>query len=222
MSNSDSFIDEVTEEVRREKLYGYLRRYGWIAVACVLLLVGGAAFNEYRNAQAGSAAEATGDALLEALNENEPAARAARIAEVQTEGAAAAVTALLTAATQQETGEIEAAHATLSGVVTNADIPPIYKDLAAIKAAMLPIADTAAREASLDALSQPGQPFRLLALEQLAYLALERGETDAALTTLRQIEEDASVTRGLRERVQSLMVALGEPLPEPETQTETE
>ena len=36
MSDTDSFIDEVTEEVRKDRLYGYLRRYGWIAVLVIL------------------------------------------------------------------------------------------------------------------------------------------------------------------------------------------
>lgn len=218
MSDSDSFINEVTEEVRREKLFGYLRRYGWIAVAAVLLIVGGAAWNEYRNAQARSTAQATGDALLAALEENDPAARAAAMADVDAEGAAVAVTLLLRAATQQEAGDLAASADTLSAVVTNPYLPEMYRDLAAFKAAMLPTDDTAARRANLDALSQPGQPFRLLALEQIAYLTLAQGDRDGAIAILRQIEEDAGVTRGLRERVQTLMVALGEPSPDPVNQ----
>ena len=55
--------------------------------------------------------------------------------------------------------------------------------------------------------------FSLLALEQLAYLTLEAGDQDGAIAILKRIDEDAGATRGLRERVQTLMVALGEPLP---------
>ena len=218
MSDSDSFINEVTEEVRREKLYGYLRRYGWIGVAAVLLLVGGAAWNEYRTAQDRNAAQATGDALLAALEENDPATRATAMEQVEGEGAAAAVTLLLRAATQQEAGDIAASAETLNMVVTNPDLPEMYRDLAAFKAAMLPTDDAAARRANLEALSQPGQPFRLLALEQIAYMSLDAGDTDGAVALMRQIEEDAAVTRGLRERVQTLMVALGEPLADAVTQ----
>jgi hypothetical protein len=32
MSDTDSFIDEVTEEVRRDRMFFMLKRYGWIAV----------------------------------------------------------------------------------------------------------------------------------------------------------------------------------------------
>ncbi len=65
MSNPESFIDEVTEEVRRDKLFGYLRRYGWIAIVAVLLIVGGAAWREYQIAQRQAESEAFGDAVLE-------------------------------------------------------------------------------------------------------------------------------------------------------------
>jgi len=218
VSDTDSFINEVTEEVRREKLYGYLRRYGWIGVACVLLLVGGAAFNEYRAAQARNAAQATGDALLAALSENDPSARAQALEAVPADGNAAAVTLLLRAATQQEAGAIDAARATLNTLAVDPDAPQMYRDLAAFKAAVLPSDDVASRKSTLEALSAPGMPFSLLAQEQLAYLALAEGDRDSAVAQLRRIEEDASVTRGLRERVQTLMVALGEELNDTVTQ----
>ena len=48
MSDTDSFIDEVTEEVRRDRLFLLLRRWGWVGVLAVILIVGGAAFNEIR------------------------------------------------------------------------------------------------------------------------------------------------------------------------------
>ncbi|WP_019953900.1 tetratricopeptide repeat protein [Yoonia vestfoldensis] len=210
MSNPDSFIDEVTEEMRREKLFGYLRRYGWIAVLIVLGIVGGTAWNEYRQAQDRAAAEAAGDALLAALAENDEAARATAMSGVAAEGNAAVIAALLTASTQEEAGDIDAAAATLGAVASDAAAPAIYRDLAAIKAAMLPVGETPARLAALEALAQPGQPFRLLALEQMAYLTLETGDQPGAVAILRQIAEDAAVTRGLSERVQTLLIALGE------------
>lgn len=218
MSNSDSFIDEVTEEVRREKLFGYLRRYGWIGVVCVLLLVGGAAWKEYSTARDRAAAEARGDALLAALQETDATVRATSMAQLQTGGEAVAVQALLTAAMQQEAGDAAAAAETFKALASNPDAPQMYRDLAAFKAAVLPADDADARIAALQQQAAPGRPYRLLALEQLAYLSLESGDTEAALATLREIEEDATVTRGLRERVQTLMVALGQPLPEPVTQ----
>jgi hypothetical protein len=214
VSDSDSFINEVTEEVRREKLYGYLRRYGWIGVAAVLLLVGGAAFNEYRAGQERAAAEATGDALLAALEVDDPAARAAAMAGIDTSGPSAAVALLLRAATLEEAGDAAGAAEVLGNLASNGDVPEMYRDLAAFKAAMLPTDDLAARKANLEALASPGRPFSLLAQEQLAYVALDEGDQAGAIAILARIVEDAAVTRGLRDRAQTLMVALGAPLPE--------
>lgn len=218
MSNSDSFIDEVADEVRRDKLYGYLRRYGWIAVLCVLALVGAAAWNEYSSAQDRATAEATGDAILAALQEDAPEARAEAIATVSADGDAAAVIALLQAATQEEAGDATAAAATLENLAADPAAPAIYRDLAAFKAAMLPTGDVDARLAALEALAMPGQPFRLLAMEQMAYISLDAGDTESAIAMLRSLVEDAAVSRSLQDRVQTLMVALGEPLPEAATQ----
>jgi hypothetical protein len=78
VSNPDSFIDEVTEEVRRDRLFAAFRRYGWIAVLAVLGIVGGAAWNEWQKAQAVERAQAFGDALLASLEATTPEARRSR------------------------------------------------------------------------------------------------------------------------------------------------
>lgn len=209
VSDTDSFINEVSEEVRKDALYVYVRKYGWIAVLAVLAIVGGATWNEISKARTTSAAQATGDALIEALNANDPAARADALAAVETAGPASAVTALLTAGSQMDNDDRSAAAATLQSVATDPDAPQLYRDLAAFKVAMIDTGDAAARRTSLEALAQPGAVFGLLAQEQLALMDVAEGETDAAIARLRAIAEDAGVTRGLLERTQTLMVALG-------------
>ena len=39
MSENESFIAEVTEEVRRDKLYLLLKRYGWIPVIVIITVI---------------------------------------------------------------------------------------------------------------------------------------------------------------------------------------
>ena len=190
MSNNESFINEVTEEVRRDQLFMYLRRYGWIAVASVLILVGGAAYNEYRKASEEATAQALGDAVFAALDNDDAQARVAAL---------------------QETGDLEGAAARLDTIATDPEVAPIYRDLASLKSLMLQ-ADTMepdARRAALEALAVPGAPFRLLAMEQIAFTHVAAGDNAAAIETLRAVLEDAEVTRGLRDRAQSLIVALG-------------
>ena len=227
MSDSDGFINEVSEEVRKDRLFGYVKRYGWIAVTLILLLVGGAAYTEWTKAQAEASAQATGDALIAALNEEDMATQAEMLAAMPAEGAEAAVVGLLTAAAQQEAGDNAAAVATLQGISANSDVPQIYRDVAVLKSVLIDgdDVDQAARRQTLETMTSPGLPFRLLAMEQIALMDIDAGDTQAAVASLRSIVEDAEVTQGLRDRAQTLIVALGEDLqgeePEPATSDET-
>ena len=180
----------------------------------IVVLVGGAAYTEWTRAQERRAAEATGDALVAALNEPDMAAQADLLAAVPADGPEAAVVGLLTAAAQQEAGQGDAAIATLQALAENPDVPQVYRDVAIFKSVLIPAdsMDDATRRQTLQSLATPGLPFRLLAMEQLALMDIDAGETDAAVTTLREIIADAEVTRGLRDRAQTLIVALGEDL----------
>ena len=65
------------------------------------------------------------------------------------------------------------------------------------------------RRAALEPLSAPGRAFRPLALEQLAYLQVEEGKPDAAITQLRALIQDQQAPAGLRARASQMIVALG-------------
>ena len=82
MSNTDSFIEEVTEEVRRDRLFGLFRKYGWIGGVVVLGIVGGAAWNEWSKARNEARAQAFGDAIIDALDTGTPEERTAAFAAI--------------------------------------------------------------------------------------------------------------------------------------------
>ncbi|MBE1293431.1 MAG: hypothetical protein GJ677_13175 [Rhodobacteraceae bacterium] len=213
MSNTDSFIEEVTEEVRRDRLFGLIRRYGWIAVLAVIAIVGAAAFNEIQKGKARTAAENTGDALIAAVSPSDAEARVAALSELTTESPNAQVVADMLLATHQIEVDANAdAAATLNEITTSGlDTPEIYRQIAAFKAVLAnaketPIAD---RRLALEALAGPGMPLALPAQEQLALLSLEEGDVDGAIAQLQALIQDASVTAGLRNRASQLIVALG-------------
>ncbi|MEL6888967.1 MAG: tetratricopeptide repeat protein [Pseudomonadota bacterium] len=212
MSDTDSFIDEVNEEVRRDRLYGYLRKYGWVAALVIVGIVGAAGYNEYRKDQETAKAQALGDAMLAALSRNDDVSRASALAEVTSETPqGAAVLAFMTAGAQAEAGETDAAAQTLQTVAGNGDVPLIYRQVASFKSLILQSdsMDAAERRAGFEALAAPGVRLRLLAEEQLALIDVEVGDTEAALARLQMIMDDAEVTAGLQRRVLQAMVALG-------------
>ena len=212
MSDTDSFIEEVTEEVRRERLFGYLKRYGWIAALVILGIVGAAGYNEYSRAQEAAKAQALGDAMIAALSQDDQSARAEQLVGVSAETPqGAAVLAFMTAGALVEAGDIEKAAETLQTVSNNADVPLIYRQVASFKGLMLDTdtLDTDARRAGFEALAVPGVPLRLLAEEQLALLDIEAGDTDGAIARFQSIMDDAEATPGLQRRALQAMVALG-------------
>jgi hypothetical protein len=211
MSETDSFISEVTEEVRRDRLFQAFRRYGWIGVLAVLLIVGGAAFNEWRKARAESAAQATGDALIAALRLPEDQ-RGPAIAALPDQGEAGVLMAFVKAAELQRDGDAAGAAALLDGLAADGALAPLYRDLAAFKAAVIRVdlVPPADRIAALEQLALPGAPFRHLAQEQIALAHLQAGETEAAIAVLTGILEDAESSGGARDRAQSLLIALGQ------------
>ncbi|WP_163849598.1 hypothetical protein [Pseudooceanicola aestuarii] len=212
MSNTDSFIDEVNDEVRRDRLYAMLRRYGWIAILIVLLLVGGAAWREYARARDTAAAQETGDALLSALEAETPEARIAALDGVATgTPEAQALRIFLQASEAGANGNREEAAAMLDRVAGIEGLDPAYRTLAAFKALTqrAETMDPAARREAYREMATPGAMTRLLAEEQIALTHVEEGNPDEAIAVLRDILVDANVTSGLRQRATQLIVALG-------------
>ena len=211
MSETDSFIDEVTEEVRRDRLYGYARRFGWIPVLAVLALVGGAIYNEYSNARAKAAAEARGDSILGALEADDSAARQNALESISNADAASPIVAMLIAAEAEAAGDRDAALDALQSVAADAGTSPLYRDLALLKRIMLTSrgSDPAERIKELLPLTAPGAPFRVLAEEQIAFAEIESGNEAGAIERLRALIDDTEATRSLRLRARQLIVALG-------------
>ena len=212
MSNEDSFINEVTEEVRRDKLFKMFRRYGWIGVLAIVLIVGGAALNEWRKARAAGEAQAAGDAILAALEHEDATQRADALAALASDNQSrAAVLELLAADAAMDDGNLADAIAKLEALANNTSAPTPFRDLATIKAVIVGAGTLAPEEriARMNALSLGASAFRLAAMEQIALAEIELGETEAAIARLREIVADAAVTQDLRRRASQLIVALG-------------
>lgn len=209
MSNSDSFIDEVTDEVRRDRLFAMFRKYGWIGVLVVVFVVGGAAFNEWRKSAAEARAEAFGDAVLDALDLGGVEERRDALGAIAADGDQKAVLQLLLASDPDT--DREATLAALDTLANDAGQAQSYRDLAALRRVMVlgkeaPVAD---RRAALDPIAAAGRPFRTLALEQLAYLLVEEKKTDEAVAAFQALMQDQESPAGLRSRAEQMIVALG-------------
>ena len=212
MSDTDGFIEEVTEEVRRDKMFDLYRRYGWIAVVAVLLLVGVAASNEWQRAQARTDSEALGDALVAALELDSASDRSAALQKISVVTAdGEAIVRLLTAAELVSEDRRQDALAVLNSIDENPDVQTIYRQIAEFKALVISakIHDSEDRRQGFKSLIDSGSALRLLCEEQLALIEIDAGERDAALMRLQTLLQDSEVTPGMRRRVSQIITALG-------------
>ena len=217
MSDTDSFLQEVSEELRRDRLYRNMRKYGWIAILVVIVIVGAATYREYLKSQAETKAELFGTSIIDALNEKNAADRISKLQKINAPGEnAKAVVAMLLSAESigNETESLEMS--SLSDAIEGLSVDPHYRDLLNFKILLKSseIMNLDERMKAFEALSKPGNPFRLLAEEQMALIELELGNTDSAIEKISQILLDAELTAGLRSRATQIMMALGK---DPET-----
>ena len=212
MSDTDSFLQEVSEELRRDKLYRNIRKYGWIAIVLVFIIVGAATYREYMKSQAETEAELFGTNIIDALNQTDSADRISKLKEIIAPGhnSRAIVAMLLSAeAIGNEPTTLEMNG--LKDVAESLSIDAHYRDLLNFKILLgsAEIMSVEERVKAYNTLSEPGNPYRLLAEEQMALIELELGNTDNAVEKISQILLDAELTSGLRNRATQMLIALG-------------
>ena len=214
MSNPDSFIEEVTEEVRRDRLFRLFRKYGWIGVVAILGLVGGTAWTEWTKSRDAARAEAFGDALIDALDQGTPQERREALSAIPSDAGQTAILNLILASdpVEDKAGTLAA----LETVANDATLSPAYRDLASLRRVLVAGTDLALadRRATLEGIAAPGRPYRVLASEQLAYLLIEDGKPDEAISALTTLMQDQDASGAVRARLGQVVTALGGTLPE--------
>ena len=212
MSDTDSFIEEVSEEVRRDRLYKFLRKYAWVGILAVVAIVGGTAFLEFQKAQARTEAEAVGSAIINALDISNLKERTEELRKIEVSNSEAkAIVAMLLAAEEISLENYEAASVSLNAISEDKSISQVYRDMAKFKFLLIShgnIEDNLII-AGFKELASPGNPFRLLAKEQIALLTLKTQDIDVAVNTLKSILEDAELTDSIKDRVSKLLMSLG-------------
>lgn len=213
MSDSDSFINEVTEEVRRDRMFALWKKYGPLVLAAVVLIVVGGFANSWWNTRQQLAAEEAGGALIAIEREADAAARAGayEAAAAAAEGGPALAALLRAAAAHEAAGETGAAKAAFEAVALDPAASSALSDFARFRALTLgaedmPPADFAT---ALAPLAEVGGPYRLLALEARAGARASSGDMSGAIEDLNAILDSPDATQGTRARASEWLAALG-------------
>jgi hypothetical protein len=213
VSDTDSFLQEVSEELRRDRLYKNMRKYGWIAIFLVIVIVGAATYREYLKSQATTEAQLFGTSIIDALNEENAVDRISKLQKINAPSEnAKAILAMLLSADSSGNNSPALENSNLSDKIQSVSIDAHYRDLLNFKMLLgsAEIMNLDERLTAFEVLSKPGNPFRLLAEEQIVLIEIELGNTDNAIKKISQILLDAELTAGLRNRATQMMIALGE------------
>jgi len=210
LSNNESFIQEVSEEVRRDRLYRILKKWGWIGIAVIVALVGGASFNEWNKDSKMNSARNLGDRVLSAVSNKDPI----ELKEIETSNISQDIFIKnLLSAILLSDNKLDASKKALEEIRDLPGITKTYRELNAFKLGLLVLKEDNLtgdeRFSVFEGLVEPGSPFRLLAKEQQALLLIEQGKLELAIKALSEISVDSETTASLKRRVTQLRISLG-------------
>jgi len=221
-------FDEVNEDLRAEKAQRLARRYGGPAVLLVLVIAAGiGGWQTWRWSQARQAGDVAGAYLAAAREAGPPDAPAPAAGPAQAGFDRQAATApagyrslarLRDAALRAGAGDLPGALQQWDALANDTSADPLLRDLANLLWAQHQVdaGDPAAVGARLQPLTAQSSPWRPLALESQALLALRTGHADQAHDILRGLAADASAPNGVHDRVNGLLARLGDAVPAPQ------
>ncbi|NQY41127.1 MAG: hypothetical protein HRT80_13630 [Henriciella sp.] len=206
-------FEEVEEGLRQDRLTGLWKKYGIFAYIAAALLIGGVAFNEYRQVQAANTVEENASRLEAALVEvdarNYESAATQLTELIENNIAPSKVAAHYLAGVRLDgNGDAAAAAEVLSASISDLEDPT--EKLALIKSAYLE-ADTLSRselEAILSPLTSGDGPFAALASELVAAKALQDGDIDFARREFNFLRLAQNAPPGVVTRAQQALAAL--------------
>ena len=210
MSNNESFMQEVSEEVRKDRFYRILKKWGWVGIALIVALVGGASFNEWNKESKINSARNLGDRVLAAIASKD----VIDLKEIEIINVSQDIFIKnLMSAILFSDDKLDASKKALEEIGGIPGITKTYKDLNAFKLGLLLLKSGnltgEERFGVFEALVEPGSPFRSLAKEQQALILIEQGNIELAIKTLMEITDDSETTDTLRRRVAQLRISLG-------------
>lgn len=212
---NESFMKEVDENLRRDQMRDFAKRYGkWLIAAVVLFLAAIAGWLYWQERQQQKAAEQSEElsAIFANIGSGKIPNAKARLQAL--EGASNEVvnaTALLTqAAIALEQNDRSTALSKYKAL-SNDGVPETYQQLGLVRATALEFDAVKPEEviARMQPLAKPGEPWFGTAGELMAMAYLKQGQRAAAARTFAQIAADPSVPQTLRSRATQISGTLG-------------
>ncbi len=218
MAEKDTFIQEVDEEYRRDRMMQQWQRFRVPIIAgVVLLLAGTAAYQFWRSysadrAEAAARAFVTAQALGQDGKHTEAAQAFGNLVNSGAEGYAL-LADFQRAGQLLRAKDVAGAIAAYDAIAGNNAYAADFRDLARYYAALNGLDSLALDEISRRVGSIPAaSPWNSNARELLALAELKAGNRDQARKLLTELADDTRASVGVRGRASELLAALGGPL----------
>jgi hypothetical protein len=215
-NDAETFLREVDDELRREQMDNFLKRYGWWLLAAFVLLLaaigGWIWWKEHKQSVAGAQGE-TLAAALDSLEAGNRGAAAPKLAELANSDVAGYRAAALFARANSETsaGNAPAAIATLRGIAANQELDEIYRQAALVRQTQLEFDALPPQQVvqRMRPLARPGSPWLGSAGEMLGVAYLKMQRPDLAGPVFASIGRDENVPPSIRTRAVQMAGSLG-------------
>lgn len=214
-NETDSFVNEVDESLRQDRVMGFFRKWGLHVLALFAAIIIGAiawqGWRVYSTEQSRNAAEAYSAAQLTARGGDLDAAKAA-LEPLRESGPRVyrAMARMEYAAVLQAQGDLEGAVAEFDQAA-EAATDPVMRLSAQMRAAYIAAdtSDFAALQTRLTPIIESETRFSYLARELLALEAWEAGENELARDTLENLTLAFDSPEAVRQRAQVALAVLG-------------
>ena len=225
MADSDSFVQEVTEEVRRDAMFAAWQKYGPWVIGALLIVIFGTAGRAWWLSQKTEEMREKGGAYLSAqsIDDRLVSAEAFNTLAETSEGNYAALAGLRAGAAFGQSGNVERAVEEYETVAAMPEIDPRLKSLAELRSVMVR-GDTMDPDDMLERLqplTAPDGVWRPLALEFEANALLRKGNREGAIDSLQSLIQDDRAPAAARARVSEMILSLGGTVAETATVPET-
>ena len=195
MVESESFIKEVSEEVKRDKLFKALNKFKWPLFVFIILLIGTVAGFEYYKFDKKVRQQKNGEFLASAIKSLKDNGQTVS-EEVDNEFISVLIK-LNEAKYFEEKGESKSAIAAYKDIISKHDKNKFFDHYSKFQIYLMDPAESLSdknKMAVLDELSAPDGPLKLLALEQKLYLYAKINDLDNLKLLIKLILEDQAIT----------------------------
>ncbi len=217
-NDGETFLKEVDDELRREQITTFFTRYGWWIVAGIVLVLGAFGGWLWWSGRKDAAREGAGEnlvAAVEQLGTGNQAYTAARpqidaLAGSNIEGYRAA--ALFARATgQAQSGDVNAAVATLRAIGDDQSLDQVYRDAALIRRTQLEFDRLQPQEVirRLNGMASGDGAWAGAASELVGVAHLKMNRPDLAGPVFVRIARDENAPPPLRQRSSFMAASLG-------------